>query len=125
MARIQSSIGRRYDLTESLRRICIVLVHQGIDAGVPEDRDETSLETWSLMIWQIAQTFDDQKSPAPNTHLLVKALRQWVHAARRSIEGDAIGQDGFDTHMRHHVDALGEWETRRIAAQVAASTPTI
>ncbi|WP_049573839.1 hypothetical protein [Nocardiopsis sp. SBT366] len=121
MTRIQTSTGRRNDLTEALKRTCIVLVHQGIDAGIPEER-ETSLETWAQMLWQIADTFDAQAHPAPDTHLLVKALREWSHAARRSIEGDGIGQAGFDAHMLAHVNALGEWETRRIAAQVTAAS---
>lgn len=120
MTYVQTSTGRRHDLTEALKRTCMVLLHQGIDAGVPAER-ETSLETWAQMLWQIAGTFDAQANPAPDTHLLVKGLQEWSHAARRSIEADAIGQAGFDAHMLAHVNALGAWETRRIAAQVTAA----
>lgn len=117
----QTSLGRRNDLTEALKRTCMVLLHQGIDAGVPAER-ETSLETWAQMLWQIASEFEAQADAAPNTDLLVTALREWSHAARRSLEGDAIGQAGFDAHMLAHVNALGAWETRRIAAQVTATS---
>lgn len=120
MGRTQTRLGRRLDLTEALKRTCVVLLHHGIDAGVPAER-ETSLETWSQMLWQIADAFQAQKDPAPNTDLLVTALRQWAHAARRSAEVDAIGQAGFDAHMLAHVNALAEWETRRIAARVTAA----
>lgn len=123
MARIQTSLGKRHDLTEALKRTCVVLLHQGIDAGVPEER-ETSLETWAQMLWQIADTFQAQAEAEPNTHLLVTALREWSHAARRSLESDTIGQAGFDAHMLAHVNALGLWETRRIATQVAATVST-
>ncbi len=121
MARIQTAFGRRNDLSEALKRTCVVLISQGIDAGVPAER-ETSLETWAQLLWQIADTFDTQADPAPDTHLLVQALREWSHAARRSLEADAIGQTGFDNHMLAHVNALGAWETRRIAAQVTAAS---
>lgn len=118
MASIQTSLGKRHDLTESLKRICVVLAHCGIDAGVPAER-QTALETWAQMLWQIAEQFEAQGSPAPGTDLLITALREWSHAARRSLESDAIGQSGFDAHMLAHVKALGLWETRRIAAQTA------
>ncbi|WP_435111340.1 hypothetical protein [Nocardiopsis synnemataformans] len=118
--RLLTDVEKRQDLTETLKRTCVVLVHLGIDAGQPEER-LTSLETWSLMLWQIADAFAAQEDPAPNTHLLVRALRQWVHAARRSAEADGIGQAGFDTHMLAHVNALAEWEQLRINARVLAT----
>lgn len=120
MGRTQTRLGRRHDLTEALKRTCVVLLHLDIDAGVPAER-ETSLETWTQMLWQIADTFEGQSAPGPDTHLLVAALRQWAHAARRCGETDPIGQAGFDTHMLAHINALAEWETRRIAARVTAA----
>lgn len=118
MASIQTRIGKRYDLTKSLNRMCTVLLSQGIDAGVPAER-ETGVETWAQMLWQIAEEYEAQAYPAPGTDLLITALRAWAHAARRSLESDAIGQAGFDAHMLDFVNALGEWEVRRIDAQVA------
>lgn len=123
MSSIQTSIGKRHDLTEALKRTCVVLLHCGIDAGVPAER-QTSLETWAQMLWQIAEEFQAQTDPAPGTDLLATALREWSQAARRSLEDDAIGQAGFDNHMLAHVNALGEWEMRRIDAQVAAALTT-
>lgn len=120
MSSIQTSTGRRFDLTESLKRTCMVLLHHGIDAGVPEER-ETSLETWAQMLWQIAAEFEAQTAPAPGTDLLVTALREWAHAARRSVEGDQIGQAGFDGHMLAHVNAMAKLEMQRVAARVSAA----